>query len=208
MRIAVFASGGGSNFQAIADACLDESIPAEVVCCIASRPDAGVIERAKHLEIDVHVLSSSPEGIAGEILRVLDQKNVDLIALAGFMKMIPESVVRLYRNRILNIHPALLPDFGGKGMYGMNVHRAVIESGASESGATVHLVDEHYDTGAVVLQESVNVEENDSPEDLAERVLHVEHRLYPRAIALFANDRVRIEGRHVEILERDSPDDN
>jgi len=203
MRIAVFASGGGSNFQAIADACLDESIPAEVACCIASRPDAGVIERAKKMEIDVHVLSSHPEGLAGEMLRVLAEYNVDLIALAGFMTMIPESVVRLYRNRILNVHPALLPDFGGKGMYGMNVHRAVIESGAAVSGATIHLVDEEYDTGAIVLQESVEVNNSDRPEDLAARVLLVEHRLYPRAIALFAKNMVQVKGRHVEISDLD-----
>jgi len=202
MRIAVFASGGGSNFQAIADACLDDSLPATVACCIASRPGIGVIDRASRMGIAVHILPSETENWSENVLQLLDSHGIDLIVLAGFMRKLPVSIIDLFRDRILNIHPALLPDFGGKGMYGMNVHKAVIASGAKTSGATVHLVDEDYDTGAIVLQESVPVLKGDSPADLAARVLSVEHSLYPRAIALFARNQVTISGRTVSVLDR------
>jgi len=200
MRLAIFASGGGSNFQAIANACRNGTLHAKIVLCVASRPDAGVIDRARSLDIPVHVLTAGAEELEDEMLRVLNEANADFIALAGFMRLIPAGVVRAFRNRILNIHPALLPDFGGKGMYGRRVHEAVIESGAMRSGATVHLVDEEYDTGAIVLQESIEVRPNDTPESLAARVLEVEHRIYPKAVGLFADDRVRIDGRTVTIL--------
>ena len=167
---------------------------------MASRPDAGVIERANRLSIPVHVLSGSQDDWLPQLLTQLSERNVDFIALAGFMKMIPSSLVAVFRHRIINIHPALLPDFGGKGMYGMNVHRAVIASGTKKTGATVHLVDEQYDTGPIVMQASVDVLPDDTAESLAARVLDVEHRLYPSALKSFAENRVNIDGSIVSIL--------
>lgn len=199
MNIAIFASGGGSNFQAIADACIDGSIKGKVVLCVASRETAGVINRAHALDISVHVLEGSTSEWTSSLLDALSFHAVDFIALAGFMHMVPADLVRAYPDRIVNIHPALLPSFGGKGMYGMNVHRAVVESGQTESGATVHLVDENYDTGPIVAQDTVPVYPGDTPEDLAARVLNVEHRLYPSVVAAFADNRVSIEGRRVTI---------
>ena len=132
---------------------------------------------------------------AAAMLQLLKEHDVQLIALAGYLKKIPVSVVREYRNRILNIHPALLPSFGGHGMYGHFVHEAVIASGAKLSGATVHLVDEEYDRGPIVLQKSVPVEPGDTPESLAARVLHVEHEIFPLALQAFVDNRVIIRER-------------
>lgn len=199
MNIAVFASGGGSNFQAIADACVDGTINGNVVLCVASRPTAGVIDRARAMGIAVHVLDGSTEEWTADVLDVMRERSVEFIALAGFMRMVPVPLIRAYQGRIVNIHPALLPSFGGKGMYGMNVHRAVVMAGVPETGATVHLVDEDYDTGPIVAQESVPVHPGDLPEDVAARVLTVEHRLYPAVIAAFADDRVSVNGKHVTI---------
>lgn len=199
MNIAIFASGGGSNFQAIADACADGSIPAQVVLCVASRPDAGVIDRASRLGIPHVVLEGTTAEWMPSVLEELERRDVDFIALAGFMKMVPVAMTQRYQGRIVNIHPALLPLFGGKGMYGMNVHRAVVEAGQTESGATVHLVDEDYDTGPIIAQESVPVYPTDTPEDVAARVLSVEHRLYPAVIKAFAEGRVQLDGRQVTI---------
>ena len=196
-RIAVFASGGGSNFQAIADACTDASLPARIELCVSTRPDAGVLDRAARMDIPSHVLTGDES--ADDLIGLLDEKQIDLVALAGYMRRIPADVVAAYRNRMLNIHPALLPAFGGKGLYGMRVHRAVIEYGVRWTGATVHFVDEEYDTGPIVLQDVVPVEPDDTPESLAARVLETEHRIYPRAVRLFAEGRLRVEGRRVFI---------
>lgn len=202
MRIAIFASGGGSNFQAIADACRSGAIPASVVLCVSSRANSGVCHRARTLDIPVFVVEGTSDLETEELQAVLARHQVDLIALAGFMKKIPASLVRAFKNRMLNIHPALLPAFGGKGMYGNRVHEAVIAQGVSSSGATVHIVDEEYDTGPIVLQESITVLGTDTPASLAMRVLEVEHRLYPRAIDLFARKMIQISGRDVVIQPR------
>jgi len=199
MNIAIFASGGGSNFQAIADACASGTMPARVVLCVASRADAGVIGRASRLEIPHVVLEGTTAEWTSSVLDELERHAVDFIALAGFMKMVPTELIQRYPGRIVNIHPALLPRFGGKGMYGMNVHRAVVEAGQTASGATVHLVDEDYDTGPIVAQESVPVYPTDTPEDVAARVLRVEHELYPAVVQAFAEGRVELDGRHVTI---------
>lgn len=202
MNIAIFASGGGSNFQAIADACESGHIPGRVVLCVASRTDAGVIERAERLGIPHTVLQGNANEWAPAVLEQLRDASTDMVALAGFMKMIPTALIQQYPGRIVNIHPALLPAYGGKGMYGMNVHRAVVAAGELESGATVHVVDEDYDTGPIVAQSRVDVLPGDSPEDLAARVLAVEHRLYPDVLRAFAEDRIRFTGNQIHI---DSP---
>lgn len=184
LRTAVFASGGGSNFQAL----LDHQGPScawEIVLLVTDRGDASAIERARRAGVPVTVAppgGRDPEAVAAELLGTLDEHEVDLILLAGYLKLVPREVVERYRGRILNIHPALLPKFGGQGMYGMRVHRAVLEAGERESGASVHLVDEEYDRGAVIAQRRVPVHADDTPETLAARVLAVEHELYPAAV--------------------------
>lgn len=199
MNIAVFASGGGSNFQALADACASGQIRGRIVLCVASRETAGVIQRAEKSGIPVHVLSGTTQEWTTAVLEALRRAEADFVALAGFMRMVPPELIRAFPDRIVNIHPALLPDFGGHGMFGMHVHRAVIDSGATRSGATVHLVDEDYDTGPIVAQESVDVRPSDTAEDLAARVLQVEHRLYPAVVAAFAEGRVSRQGNTVTI---------
>jgi phosphoribosylglycinamide formyltransferase-1 len=205
LRVAVFASGGGSNFQSILDAVDSGDLEIDVVCCVSDRSDAGALDRAASRDIPAIVLRPGdfdrearyPEAL----LRALDEHHVTFIVLAGYLKRIPLVVVERYRNRILNVHPALLPAFGGAGMYGRKVHDAVIEYGVHWTGATVHIVEEAYDTGPIVLQEPVPVFPDDTPADVAARVLEIEHRLYPEALRLFAQDRIHIEGRRVRIRE-------
>ncbi len=209
MRLAVFVSGSGSNFQAILDAVRDGTLAADVALCVSSRADAGALDRAR--AAGVPTLVADPAWFADdalqerELLERLERENVDFIALAGYLKRIPPGIVSAFRHRILNVHPALLPAFGGPGMYGIRVHRAAVEHGVRLSGATVHLVDEAYDTGPIVLQDAVPVFDDDTPETLAARVLTVEHRLFPLALSLFAHDRVRVEGRRVRIAPPSGP---
>ncbi len=204
LRIAAFASGGGSNFQAVAEALRREGSGAEVVLCLSNRAGAGALARAAELGIAGAVVA--PEAYddgaryCAELLDLLETHAANFIILAGYLKQIPSLVVQRYAGRMLNIHPSLLPAFGGRGMYGAHVHRAVLAYGARWSGATVHLVDETYDTGPIVLQEPTPVLPDDTPETLAARVLELEHRLYPEAVRLFAADRIRLEGRCVRIL--------
>jgi len=203
MNIGVFASGRGSNFQAILNAIQQDFLPARVTLVVSNKGDAGALEIARmHSLPAVHLsLKQFPDedSFASAMLDALTKHNVQIIALAGYLKKIPSIVVRKYKNRILNIHPALLPLFGGSGMYGHHVHEAVIASGAKLSGATVHLVDEEYDRGPIVLQRAVPVEEYDTPETLAAKVLKIEHEIYPLALKAFAEQRVTINERSVWI---------
>lgn len=203
MNIGVFASGRGSNFQAILNAIQQDLLPARVTLVVSNKGDAGALEIARmHSLPAVHLSHKQfPDeaSFASAMLDALTRHNVQIIALAGYLKKIPSIVVRQYRNRILNIHPALLPSFGGAGMYGHYVHEAVIASGAKLSGATVHLVDEEYDRGPIVLQKAVAVEEHDTPETLAAKVLKIEHEIYPLALKAFAECRVTIIERSVWI---------
>jgi phosphoribosylglycinamide formyltransferase-1 len=208
MRLAVFASGGGTNFQAILDAVDRGTLPAEPVCCVSNVPDAGALERAERAGVPTAVVPpgdyDDPAAFGDALLDVLSAHDVTFVALAGYMIKVPANVVEAYRGRMTNVHPALLPAFGGQGMYGMHVHQAVIEYGAHWSGATVHLVDEEYDHGPIVLQEPVPVYPDDTPQALADRIKTVEHRLYPDALRLFAEGRVDVQGRTVRI-EEDAP---
>jgi phosphoribosylglycinamide formyltransferase-1 len=203
MNIAVFASGRGSNLMAILKAIEEGKLKARVVVVVSNNSSAGALEIARSKGIDALHISrrqfSSDREYAGKILSELRKRNVELVVLAGYMKKIPAEVVSEYRNRILNIHPALLPSFGGQGMYGINVHKAVIESGVKITGVTVHIVDEEYDHGPIVLQRAVEVKDDDTPETLAERVLKVEHEVYPEAIRLFVEGKVNVFGRKVII---------
>ena len=208
LKIAVMVSGHGrgSNLQAILDACRSGTVDGEVAVVVGTRSDAPALERARAAGVHTVVISprkyeGDPEGYQAALLRVLDKYRVGLICLAGYMLKLPQGVVDRFRNRIMNVHPALLPFFGGQGMYGENVHRAVLESGMKVSGATVHLVDEHYDHGPIIVQTAVPIEENDTPETLAARVLPLEHRLYVEAISLFAQNRLEVEGRRVRVRD-------
>lgn len=181
LRAAVFASGGGTNLQAL----LDHASPDwEVGLVVSNRPDAGALERASRAGVAREVVGAEPEQPTAEerMLAALEAHAVDFVLLAGYLKLVPAEVVRRYRDRIVNVHPALLPSFGGKGMYGMHVHRAVLESGVRITGPTVHLADEFYDRGRILAQWPVPVKDGDTAEDVAARVLEVEHRLYPRVV--------------------------
>lgn len=195
-RIAVLASGGGSNFQVLVDRFQRADLPGrEIVGVIASREGAGVLERARRAGVAsaVSPAASTSAEMATFLRRTLDGWRSDIVVLAGYMKLVPEALVRAYWGRILNIHPALLPSFGGRGMYGARVHRAVIEAGVRITGATVHFVDEAYDRGPILCQWPVPVLAGDTPESVAARVLTVEHRLLPAAVEALASGAVRLE---------------
>ncbi len=193
-RIVIFASGGGSNFKSIHAKIKEGFIQAEVVLVVSNNPKCGAIEYAKLNGITTLILNSIryPENkTRKEILsRGLLKSKCDLIVLAGYMKLIPKEIVREYSGKIINIHPALLPAFGGKGFYGMNVHKAVIKSGAKYSGPTVHFVDEEYDKGSIIAQKIVSVNSDDTPEDLAKRVLVEEHQIYPEVVKAYCENRI------------------
>ena len=189
LKLAVFISGGGTNLQALIDACRSKSIDAEIKAVISNNSKAYGLQRAKNAGIDTFHISKvkypDSDKLASVTLEVMEQFEIDLIVLAGYMKLLPSVIVSKYHGRIINIHPALLPKYGGKGMYGINVHKAVIESGDRYSGATVHLVDEHYDKGVILIQRRVPVKDDDTLESLAARVLKVEHKILPMAVSLF-----------------------
>lgn len=179
MRVAVAVSGRGSNLEALLRA-LGPQAPARVVLVLSNRADAGALEVARGGGIATDVLATPDDAAAW--LSSLERHEVDLLVLAGYVKLVPPEVIARYRHRVLNIHPALLPAHGGKGMYGRRVHESVLASGDTESGATVHLVDEEYDRGAILAQSRVPVLPGDSPERLAARVLEAEHRLLPAVV--------------------------
>lgn len=190
VRIAVLASGGGTNLQALLDA-FDARDPAvaRVVLVVSDREGAGALERARRAGVEARVVTvagRSAEDAAGELLAALGSARVEMVALAGYLRLVPPEVVARFRGRIVNIHPALLPAFGGAGFYGMRVHRAVLEAGCTVSGATVHLVDEEYDRGRILAQWPVPVLPDDTPERLAARVLRCEHVLFPAAVEALA----------------------
>ncbi|MGH2567415.1 MAG: phosphoribosylglycinamide formyltransferase [Bacteroidota bacterium] len=199
MNIAVFASGRGSNFEAILNAIQQQRLAARVSLLVSNKAETGALALARTHGIPALHLSPQQfpdeEAYVDRLLDVLSEHHAELIALAGYLKKIPSRVVKRYRNRIVNVHPALLPKYGGPGMYGIRVHEAVIAAGERVSGATVHLVDEEYDRGPTLMQQTVEVAPHDTPETLAAKVLTIEHRLYPEALRAFAEGRVRINGR-------------
>lgn len=196
MNIAVFASHGGSDLQAIIDGCKNGQINATVVVVISNNKDSVALQRAKNENIPNFHMSAkkygSEEILATEILNVLNQYNVDMIFLAGYMRLLHIDILEKYENRIFNIHPALLPKFGGKGMFGMNVHNAVINAKEKETGVTIHMVNAEYDSGEIVAQTKVAVMENDTPEILAERVLLREHEFLVEVISSIAEGKIQL----------------
>ena len=204
-KIAVFVSGGGSNFMAIHHQIQKRKIPGEIVLVISNNPNCCAIEYANENSIS-HVIINETRypnpHTRGELLRDTCLKaKINLICLAGYMKMLPPAFVKQYENKILNIHPGLLPEFGGKGFFGMRVHEAVINSGKRESGATVHFVDEIYDHGPIILQKKVEVLETDTAESLAARILKLEHELYPEVVKAFCENKIIMENNIPKILE-------
>ena len=189
MRVAVLVSGGGTNLQALIDALGGApTAPARISRVISNRPDAGALERARRAGIPTTVLRDPQD--PAELLAAIG--DAQLVVLAGYLKLVPGAVVARFRQRMVNIHPALLPDFGGPGMYGRRVHEAVLASRATESGATVHYVDEHYDRGPIVAQRRVPVRPDDTADTLAQRVLAAEHALLPEVLLSLAQ-RIRQE---------------
>jgi len=185
-RIAVFCSGGGSNFKALFQAITARQLSAEIVLCVSNRSQCGAMEFAHENNIATfHITEkqfASFDDFAAAMLQELKKHKVDIILLAGYMRKVPDVIVAAFSDKMLNIHPALLPKFGGEGMYGIHVHTAVLAAGETETGATVHFVNEEYDKGALLLQRSVPVLPTDTPETLAARVLECEHTLYPDAL--------------------------
>ena len=204
VRIAVLLSGRhgrGSNMAALADACASGAVDGRIAVVVGNFDASPALALARGRGLTTRSISSKlPEAAYAEgLLSALADAEADLICLAGYMRKVPDAVVSAYRGRVMNIHAALLPAFGGQGMYGLRIHEAVLEYGAKVSGCTVHFVDEGYDTGPVICQSAVPVEEGDTPETLAARVLVAEHETYPRAAALFAAGRLFIEGRRVRV---------
>ena len=179
LRVAVLASGGGTNLQALLDACTGEA-PARVVLVASNKRDAGALARARAAGVPAGVIDDPRDGAA--LTALLRGARTDLVVLAGYLKLVPPETVSAFEGRIINIHPALLPAFGGTGMYGRRVHEAVLASGASRSGASVHLVTAEYDRGPVVAQREVPVLPGDTAETLADRVLTIEHELLPAVV--------------------------
>lgn len=190
-NIAVFASGRGSNFKSVFENVSKEKI--RICALVSDKKDCGAVEFAIQNEIPVFSVSNKNQtGFFNyeELILQLKKIPVDLIVLAGFLKMIPGFFIDEFEEKIINIHPALLPDFGGKGMYGMNVHKAVFKSAAKVSGATVHFVDKIYDHGKIIAQKSVDITDLNSPEEIAERVLKIEHELLPFVVEKFADQKI------------------
>ena len=204
-KIAVFVSGGGSNFKAIHHQIIQGNILGKIVMVFSNNPNCGAIKFAEENSIPIFIINAAryPNAHTRDefLLETCLKAEIDLICLAGFMKMLPQNIVKQYEYRILNIHPGLLPEFGGKGFYGTRVHEAVINTGKRESGATVHFVDEIYDHGPIILQKKVEVMETDTPESLAERVLKLEHELFPEVVKAFCENKIIMKNNKPKMLE-------
>ena len=180
-NIAIFASGSGTNAECIANY-FAKNPEISIQLILTNKKDAGVLKRAEKFNIPTVVFNRSTFYSTSEIIDKLEENNIDLIVLAGFLWLVPENILLKYYNRIVNIHPALLPDFGGKGMYGHHVHEAVIESGEKNSGISIHFVNEKYDDGQIIFQKEIDLNQNETPDSLASRIHELEYKYYPRVI--------------------------
>ena len=198
INIGVLASGRGTNLQAIIEAIEDGKIAGEIKVVVSDNPDAYALKRAKQYNIDTRYINfkefKNREDYDKEIIKTLKEKKIDLVVLAGYMRILSPYFIRTYKNKIINIHPALLPSFPG-----LHVQKKAIDHGVKISGCTVHFVDEGVDSGPIILQKAVEVKDDDTEELLAERILKEEHQIYPRAIQLFSEGRLMIKGRRVFI---------
>lgn len=204
-RIGVLISGGGTNLQSLLDAIDSGEIHGEVAVVISNRRNAYGLVRAQNRGIPAECICKKDYGSDDEfnnaLLERLKSYNLDLVVLAGFLSILSREVVEYYKNRIINIHPSLIPSFCGMGYYGEKVHQAVLDYGVKVTGATVHLVDEGADTGPIILQKSIEVRDDDNVQSLARRVLEVEHEILPKAVKLLLEDGIGIEGRRTFIKQ-------
>lgn len=183
LRIGVLVSGGGTNLQSVIDAVEAGALKSQIVCVISNKEAAYGLERARKHQIPAYFINPKEEGYDEKLMTLLKDEQVDLVVLAGYLKILNQDLIEAYRERIINIHPSLLPKFGGKGFYGLHVHEAVIAAGEKESGATVHYVDAGVDTGKVILQRKLEIMPEDTPESLQKRILEqIEHRILVEAI--------------------------
>lgn len=196
LNIAVLISGGGSNLQSIIDGAESGYIKGKVKLVLSNKDGVYGLERAKK-----HDIKAIVEKDEAKIIEILKEENIDLIILAGYLKIISPKFVEAFRNRIINIHPSLIPAFCGEGYYGKRVHKSVIDYGVKLSGATVHFVDEGADTGPIIMQDSVEVKHDDTPKTLAERVLSVEHKILKESVKLYCENKLKVDGRGVIINE-------
>jgi phosphoribosylglycinamide formyltransferase-1 len=204
LRLGVLVSGRGSNLQAILDHAHRGQLDARVAVVLSDVPDAYALERARRAGAPAIAVPrkdyASKDEFNRAILEHLRAHDVDLVVLAGYLRILGDELVDAYQGRLMNIHPSLIPSFCGKGMHGLKVHQAALDSGVKVSGVTVHFVEKDVDTGPIILQRAVPVEDDDTAETLAERVLHQEHQIYAEAIQLFAEGRLKVEGRRVRVL--------
>lgn len=194
VKIGVLISGGGTNLQAVIDGCENKSINGEVRVVISNKENAYGLERARN-----HNIKAICEKDENKIIEVLKENEIELVILAGYLKIVSPKLVNEYRNKIINIHPSLIPAFCGKGYYGEKVHQGVIDYGAKVTGATVHFVDEGADTGPIIMQKTVEVKQDDDIKKLAKRVLEVEHEILTKSISMFCENKLTVNGRRVYI---------
>lgn len=202
LKIAVFVSGRGSNLKSVFNKVPKEKL--RICAVVSDKQDSAALGFAVDNKIPVYLVSEKiKEGFVDYnfLLNEFKKTSIDLIVLAGFLKKIPDSFVDSFENRVINIHPALLPNYGGKGMYGLNVHKAVFENNETVSGATVHFVDKIYDNGKIISREKIDISDCKNPEEIAERVLKIEHELLPFVVEKFADGKIKIVNEEVSILE-------
>ncbi|MBE9486027.1 MAG: phosphoribosylglycinamide formyltransferase [Chloroflexi bacterium] len=204
MRLGVLASGGGTNLQSIIDQCQSEQIDAEIVLVLSNNPDAGALARAEGAELPHRCINhrdfADRETFDQQVIAALQEAGVELVVLAGFMRIISKVFLVAFPHRIINIHPSLLPAFPG-----LHAQKKALEYGARFSGCTVHFVDDGVDSGPIILQAAVPILDDDTEDSLSGRILQQEHKIYPQAIQLIAENRVRIEDRRVKILDAENP---
>lgn len=203
-RIVVFASGRGSNLKSVYNSIADGKIKADIFAVVSNKKDCGAIDFAKRKNINTYFVSNLNKiGSVSytELINIFESEQIDLIVLAGFLKKIPEYFIQQFEFKIINIHPALLPFFGGKGMYGINVHKAVFSSGMKISGATVHFVDNIFDNGLIIAQQCADISDAKTPEEIAAKVLKVEHKILPDVVKKFAESKIKLENNRVFLLE-------
>lgn len=196
LKIAVFVSGGGTDLQSIIDAVNAKQINGEIVLVISNRKNAYGLQRAQNAGIETAVVRNNDE----LIVKMLKERQVDLVVLAGYLAILNDVLIDAYPNKIINIHPSLIPSFCGPGYYGMHVHKSVLERGVKVTGATVHFVSSEVDGGPIILQEACNIDDLDNPEDIQSRVLEIEHRILPKAVALFCDGKIVVENERAKVL--------
>ncbi len=205
VNIAAMISGGGTNLQALIDKIHNKDVGGHIKLVISNNEGAYGLTRAKNSGIDTIVISKNQydSALAYEeaLVNFLEKSNIDLIVLAGYLAIVPNKIIDTYENRIINIHPSLIPSFSGKGFYGEKVHQGAINKGVKISGATVHFVNKIVDDGPIIMQKSVDVDFNDTVESLQKKVLEVEHEILPLAIKLFIENRIKVIGNKVEVIK-------